>query len=635
MKQNWILALALCGAIFSPLAAGEIPSLGEYEVTAAAPDWQAASDESGKTVFDEEAIRKSGASTVAGLLENTPGISVNQTGEGPGGVSSVSIRGAGNGNTLVLIDGVVMNDPMDIYKAFNLAGIPLSAIESVEIIKGPQSSFFGSEASGGIVSIKTKRGLGASKAFFSLGGNSSGSWNTGMLAQGNVSNTRFMLSVQREEMNGLSQAASSNGSPYETDPSKLMSIDGNVRWKFFEGLTAGAQFGYRTLESSIDDGAYQDDADRTLTANDGRLRLWGELKAAPFYKTSLSVSGMLHDKTDSDADDYLYQDAAGTITNFYTSTNYSLFKSMSMKADWLNCFEILPETLQAYIGADTRLDSGEETDVYGGWETVLTNLTRSDSGVYGEIRAKLFDALQLSGSVRSDSDSAFGTALTYRAGGLYDLKPTGTVFRAQYGTGFKAPSLYQLYSSYGSSNLQAEKSSGADASVIQKLFGNLLTLEVTGFYNHFENKISFDSSSWKYTNTARAQTYGAETGMKFRLSKMLSIDANYTYTESEDLDTGLALLKTPRHQGSIKVDYSPSEEWTLSCGAFYYGKRYDYGYVELEESLNPFVGVRYRKNDFEAFVRAENLWNSVTPDTLGYTVPGFNLSAGIRSGWSL
>ena len=211
---------------------------------------------------------------------------------------------------------------------------------------------------------------------------------------------------------------------------------------------------------------------------------------------------------------------------------------------------------------------------------------------------------------------------------VYDIAATGTRLRGSYGTGFKAPSLFQLYSAYGSTDLNPEKSQGWDAGAEQDLMDGTLTVGASYFENRFDDMIDYDFVTSKYGNVSKAEARGVETFVTAKPVKDLSVRASYTYTDTQDKTTHAELLRRPRNKAALDTTYAFTRKFRGTFGLIYVGERQDedfsafknitlagYTLVNLYASYDVYQNVTL-------FARVENLFDEHYEEVLGYGTPG-------------
>ena len=237
--------------------------------------------------------------------------------------------------------------------------------------------------------------------------------------------------------------------------------------------------------------------------------------------------------------------------------------------------------------------------------------------------------------LRIDDHQLFGTETTYKVSSAYHILKTKTSLKANWGTGFKAPSLYQLYHpTYGSAVLQPDEGKSYDLGFEQNLFNDKITLGLIYFRNDFENMVDYDSNTSKYKNIDNIETKGVELEFSFQPLEALTIGTNYTYTKTEDEDTGKALTKRPKNQTGFNINWVFREKGNLNLTASRIGHRWN-------NSANTLKTKPYTKVDlaayydltetFHVFGSIENLFDEKFQQVYGYAAPGISFYAGFKA----
>ena len=228
--------------------------LGEIIVTATKTLEYQAETGSSTTVITAKDIKETGATTVGDLLRNVAGTTVVQSGAF-GGVTSVYLRGANPGYTLVLIDGIEVNDPMSTDRSFDFAHLTLNNIERIEVVRGPQSTLYGSDAIGGVINIITKTGKGKPKFEISSEGDSYKTFRESIGLEGGTAKMNGSMSISRLNSSGISKA--SGGS--EKDGCRNTTISSKIGYKIFGNSELNIITRFTDARTDLDDGAYDDD----------------------------------------------------------------------------------------------------------------------------------------------------------------------------------------------------------------------------------------------------------------------------------------------------------------------------------------------------------------------------------------
>jgi vitamin B12 transporter len=608
------------------------PKLEEVVVTATRMETPSREVASSITVITERQIRESQKPTVLEVLRDVPALDVVQSG-GPGRTTSVFIRGAKSEHTLVLMDGVEMNDPMDPGRSYDFANLTTDNIERIEILRGPQSTLYGSDAMGGVINIITKRGRGKPGGFVSAEGGSFKTFTEKAGITGGSHLINYSLGLLRWDTDGFS-AASENDGNTEKDGGENTSVSARLGVTPAECLDLDFILRCIDAEADLDNsgGAGGDDPNNTeetkqlFFRSQARLSLFDDL-----WEQKLGFSLSDHDRkyrNDKDAD---HPD----------DMDRSSYEGRIYKFDWQHNL-YLHRTNILTLGVEHEEEEGKSEyyseSAWGPYSSPFEKQTARTTGYYLQDRIRLWDSWFTTLGARVDDHDRFGTEKTWRVASAYLIRRTGTRVKATYGTGFKAPTLYQLYSDYGDENLNPEESKGWDVGVEQSLLDEKLTLGVTYFRNEFENLIDFDSGTSKYENVAEASTGGVELFASLQPLDGLTVRVGYTYTDTEDKTTGEKLVRRPRNKFRIDSNCRFLEKGNVNLGVLYVGKRDDMDYstwpsrrVELDDYVRVDLAASYQvTGNVQIFGRIENLFDEDYEEAIGYGTPGISAYGGVK-----
>ncbi len=609
-------------------------TLEEIVVTASRVEEPVREVASSITVITEKEIESRKATTVAEVLRNVPGLDVSKSG-GPGGLTSVFIRGAKSEHTLVMVDGVEMNDPMDPGRSYDLSKLTVDNIERIEIIRGPQSTLYGSDAIGGVINIITKKGEGKPRSFIS---GEVGSYRTYQGKAGLSFGTKllnFSLGISHFDTEGFSSAHKKYGNT-ERDGHRNTSISARLGINPFEFLEMDLILRYIDSKTDLDRGGgpNQDDPNYFLDhrqlffKTQGRLNLFDKL-----WEQKIGFSLSEHEREYKDRPDILHP----------FDSSRGIYDGFTWKFDWQhNLF--LHETTTITGGIEYEKEEGKSKyfsqSMWGPYISIFPRKSTSTRAFYIQDKVDLFESFFATLGLRVDDHSRFGSKTTFRIAPAYIFKNTGTKLKATYGTGFKAPTLYQLFAPatewgpIGNVNLRLEKSKGWDAGIEQSLLKEKITVGATYFRNDFKDLIDYD---WAlgYINIDKAKTEGMEVFISIRPIEDLTISTNYTYTDTEDKETGEKLLRRPRHKGSFALSYRFLDKGNVNLNIIYVGERDDLkpyprrGEVGGYTVVNMAASYDIHKN-FQLFGRIENLFDKKYEDAWGYGTAGFSVYGGIK-----
>ncbi len=592
-------------------------NLGEVIVTATKTEQYQAEVGSSTTVITAEDLKKKGKRTVLGVLRDVPGVSVMQSGAF-GGITSVYLRGSKSGHTLVMVDGIELNDPMKADRSFDYGWGHLTTdnIERIEIVRGPQSTLYGSDAIGGVINIITKKGKGKSKWVVSFEGGSHNTFKETLGFSGSQDKLNYSLSLLRLDTDGISAAVDDS----EKDGYENATLSTRLGYEIFENANLDFALRFTDAKYDSDDGAYQTDPNKTGCWRNlaGKIALDQAINSVWDHKFSFSYSQTRRKYSDE-------PDSIDTTTD----NTHNWFKGRLMKFEWQhNVSPVDWDTLTG--GFEYEKERG-----FGDGRKASNRINRKvmdNQGYYLQNQLKLWENLFITPGLRVDDHELFGTETTYKISTAYIIPQTGTRLKANWGTGFKAPSLYQLYHpSYGNQDLNPEESKSYDFGFEQNAFNNKVTLGLTYFHNEFEDMIDYDSGSYK--NIAKAETKGLELEGWFKPIEILAIGVNYTYTKTKDKDTGKKLRRRPKNQVGLNLDWSFLKKGNLNLSASYVGHRCDN--AANTRKVKPYAKIDlYASYDlsgtFQVFGRIENLFDKKYQQVRGYANPGASFYAGCK-----
>jgi vitamin B12 transporter len=494
--------------------------------------------DSGKSisVIDITQIEQRQTATVADLLRTTPGVTLVRNG-GPGSFTSIFIRGAQSEQTVALIDGVKLNDPSSPAGGFNFADLLTDGIERIEILRGPQSVLWGSQAIGGVVNLVTRPPTErlTARATGEYGSHDSRHL-TGHLAD-TLGPVAFSADAGYLATDGISAFDRAFGGR-EDDGYRLFGANAKAVVTLSEAVSLDLRGFYTKSRVDLDGTppptfAFTDTAD---VQHQKQFVGYAGLNAATFggrLRHRLAVDYTLVDR-----------DSSGTLGRG-RNVRYE-YQGVAELAAWA----------KATFGAEHQRESYRTFDGFSGVQKRHADI----DSTYADLHLGPLDGLNLGGGVRYDDHSGFGHATTLSADASYTPNQGRTRLKASYGEGFKAPSLYQLYGDVGDPTLVPETAKGFDVGVVQKLFDDRIELGATWFTRRVRNLIDFDLTSFTYGNLAAVRARGFELEARLRPVEGLGIEANYTYAKSTnrqrgDTNFGRDLARRPRRSFNLSADY--------------------------------------------------------------------------------
>ncbi|QSR22192.1 TonB-dependent siderophore receptor [Hyphomonas sp. KY3] len=560
------------------------------------------------SVITRDDLEELGVDFALDAIATAPGVTVNQNGAF-GGNASVRIRGASNDQTLVLIDGVPVNDPTGTGGGYNFAYLDTDTIERIEVLKGPQSTLWGSDAIGGVVSITTKRPTeGLSGTVFG----EYGSFNT-LRGGASISNANeigdFRLAATGLTTDGISKADEANGNSEDDGyDSQTVSAKGGLNLPASVRLETSLM--WSDAESEYDSyafGAQGSVADGDEVTNSETLSGNITLKAPLF-------DGRLENLVQIGYADIERENTSNGVQSYFTEGDRVLFRYQGTFA----------------INDTNTLAFGTERE-----ETSANEQESSIDSLFALYEFKPVDSLTLTGGIRVDDHETFGSETTGRVAAAWTATDQLT-FKASWGQGFKAPSIFQ--STYictfcgltaPNTNLKAETSEAYDIGVQWQSADERIVLGATLFDQETENMIDFSYTAG-YDNIALVDSQGVELTGAYAINNWLGIAASYTFIDSED-GNGNALARLPESTGHISASFDPDGPFSGAVLVRYNGEEANTDGSELDSWTRVDLTGSYDLNDtVEIYGRIENLLDEEYQQILGYGTPGLSGSVGVR-----
>ncbi len=590
------------------------------------------------TVLDQQAIQESQQINVSDLLATTPGITFSRNG-GPGASTGVYIRGAGSDHTIVLIDGVVLNDPSSTGGNLDFANLLVGDISRIEILRGGQSTLYGSQAIGGVINIITtlpQSGLGADVQA------EGGSLGTGMV-KGGIGDKSDDWSFRL------------GATYYATDsvPSLDKRYGGTITDPFHDSVVSGRATYDFTPDVQFDERAYWTES---RAFYDGYSPITFLLANYPQYEDTRQLfdyTGLNFNVFDNRLKNRVAYEYTTTQRSDYNSAVYPItqtdtYRGNNSRVEYQGTWAIVPD-YQAVFGVQQE-KSWSDTTPYA-----PAHAETGQVGEYAQLQGEVISGLTLTAGERHDHYDTFGQHYTGQLAAAWVL-PTTTVLRASVAQGYKAPSLYELYSPYGNIALQPEVSTGGDAGVEQHVWNDRATLSATYFLTHFKNLIGFlecpgsplcatlGQDGGYYANTDRAKASGVELAASAALTSSLAISVNYSHIKTEDETPGSPtygqqLFQHPEDAANVSLSYTWPQSVKTTVAARYGGPSLDENF-----SVYPTTNVRlggYTLLDLrvsypvteklEFYARVDNLTNKWYETIYQYGTWGRTAFAGVRA----
>lgn len=589
------------------------------------------------TVITKEQIDKSAGRTVAQLLNEQAGITINGALSNLGTNPTVYMRGAQAGRTLILMDGIPVSDPSFIQNDFDLNLLSLNNIERIEIARGAQSTLYGSDAVAGVINfITTKKDVTKPlniKATTAAG--NYGTYRGNLQVFGKANKLTYNAGYAKLTSKGFSSAFDSSGKKnFEQDGYNGDVANASLQYNFNSQLTISTFGKYSRYKTDLDGGLFEDDKDYT---SKNKIAMVG---ASINYRTnSFSLHGNYQYSENNR--NYLNDSTDG----FFYFTND--FFGKSQFAELYTTIE-LSKNISLLNGADYRYNSMNSSFITPGFPSFFADTSLSQSSSY----ASLFihdnaSKLNIEIGGRLNVHSRYGSNGTYTFNPSYNINNHYRLF-GSLATGFKSPTLYQLYDGYsGNLDLKPEKSTTYELGFQQT--HKVIRTRLVYFYRNIKNGIDYDNVlTYRYYNFLQQKVNGVELEVKANPIKGLSLSANYTFLHANEIaqsretfkdTTYTLLLRRPKHSANIMAGYSFTNGLYVSASARYVGKTFDTGgYQAADVALNSYVILgAYAEYTFKKYVKlfvdAQNLTNKKFYEVRGYNSIPLLVNGGVVFSW--
>jgi vitamin B12 transporter len=659
-----VLPCFLTCAIFSSDASGQekLPGIDIGAETVVTPDRveePARRTASSVTVVSAAEIQKRGSKGFADVLRGVPGLDIVETG-GPGAQTSVFLRGSTPGQTLVLIDGIRIGDASSADGSVDLGGLVVTDIERIEVLRGPQSALYGSDAMGGVINIITRKGEGKPRGW--------------LLTEGG----RYATAHGRASISGsedrLSYAFAVDGLHTDSFPrygyriARPLTIGDGVTplppLPWADPTTKGgatARLAYRLTDDVVFEGGF--------TGYDSSIRFdnpFAFVAADVFDPFNHQHSTFLQGFARVDADLFDHR-LHNRLTLFANVTNRDVWQTESCfdaNFNALNCrlgfrggrrgleyqgdLKLGPLGLVTF-GARNETESAHTSQDPATPDTFTPiNTAQTTHSGFVQHQFALLDRIDLTYGGRVDAVEGNHTFETWRTTAAFRIEETGTKLRATAGSGARVASLFQRFSQYGDPALLPETSVGFDVGVDQKLFDGRVFASVSLYDNRFRNLIDFGPSPscsatqvfGCYFNVGRAETKGVEfAGEAVIVPDEWRIRATYTYLVAKNLVTERTLFRRPRDKGSASIIYTGIPGLELEARVTVVGPNPDFDFIASRRvTLTPYarldIFANYKLDDrLSIFGRIENVGDVRYEEVLNYGTAGRSFYGGMKFTW--
>jgi len=626
VRSSLFVSLALSFTLPSLAIAADADSSDLIVVTATRVPTPESEVGSSMTVITADEVAAKQSQTLPDLLKDVPGLNVVQGG-GPGSLTAIFMRGTNGNHTKVLVDGIDVSDPTSTDGSFDFSRFLTQDIQTVEILRGPQSGLYGSDAVGGVINITTKSGSGPAQFTALAQGGSFNTFNQGGAVSGSSGPFHYSANIEHFHV----------GSTPVT-PLDLLAPGEPRNNDYYDNLTGSTKLGFDVTDHfALGLVARYTDSHLRLTADNPF-----EFPSTPEAQQSAANTHQLYTRATAHlvALDGVLEQTVGVAYSRVDSSQFtppadgppSYYSGERLKADWQGNVQLAAaQTL--VLGAEHQRDEAR----------VPVVADMSINSGYAELQSGFGDAFFDTVSLRYDDNDRFGGKVTYRVAPVYLIKDTGTRLKASVGTAFKAPTLDELFHDYpefnffANPNLKPETSLGYDVGFEQTVQGDKLTFGVTYFRNNIRNLIAYNADFTSSANIGRARTDGVESFIAYQPSKTLSLRLDYTFTEAIDEILNQELLRRPKHKASLNAAWQVTTHLSLhttllTVGSWVDGNRNFSiprlnapGYTTLDVAANFDINSK-----LAVLASIDNLCNRRYQNPVGFQHPGVGAYAGIK-----
>ena len=594
------------------------------------------------SVITKAELEKKGGRTLSQVLNEQAGIVINGALNSPGNPQTIFTRGGSAGRTLVLMDGIPVYDPSLINSEFDLNLLLVSDIERIEICRGAQSTLYGSDAVAGVINIITVK-KEVSKAFNAKATVTAGSFNTfrtNAQVYGKAGKLTYSSRFANLSTKGFSSAYDSTGKAnFDKDGYNGTLLNAALQYQLANNFAVNGFIQNSNYKNDIDAGVFRDEDDYNIK------------------NTSLMTGAGFVFKNDNVSLTGNYQYSEGTRKYFNDSTDKPSFTTFSKdeyfsKTQFVELFASinLSKNFSLLQGADYRYGSMNNTyqslSSFGPFNSFFKDTSVSQASLYASVFYKSDNTrlnIELGG--RLNVHSRYGSNQTFTFNPSYALNKNVRVF-GSVATAFKAPSLFQLYSSSGNKDLKPEESVNYETGM--EVRTNKMNNRLVFFYREVDNGLDFDYNTFTYFNFLQQIVRGLEVESSVKPTDRLSLTANYTYisptekTQSRKTFSDTTynnLLRRAKHNLNATVGYQVCKPAFISLTAKAVSKRFDVGgFMANDAQLDSYVILgaygEYKLNKyFKAFVDAQNITDKEFFDVRGYNSIPFTLNAGVTFNW--